>query len=64
MARKHKPENLSRMLVELDIHIHMEVKAQAAYRNQSMKDYVIDAILAQIAVDKKYQMEASHENNE
>ena len=63
MARKNKPANLSRMLVELDINIHMEVKAQAAYRNQSMKDYVIDAILAQIAVDKKYQRD-NHESTE
>lgn len=54
---KDKKDRTSQMLVRLDINIHMEVRAQAAYRNQSMKDYVIDAVLAQIAQDKKYQKE-------
>jgi len=57
MSRKNKNENISRLLIELDINIHMELKAQAAYRNQSMKEYVTDAILAQIARDKQYQVE-------
>lgn len=56
MSRKNKNENTSRLLIELDIYIHMELKAQAAYRNQTMREYVTDAILAQIARDKKYQM--------
>lgn len=57
MKEKKIKEGSSQMLIRLDINIHMEVKAQAAYRNQSMQDYVIDAILAQIAVDKKFQKE-------
>lgn len=46
---------MSQMLIYIDRNIHMEAKAQAAYRNQSMKEYVTDALLAQIEKDKSYQ---------
>lgn len=57
MSKKEKKEvsMMSQMLIYIDRNIHMEAKAQAAYRNQSMKEYVTDALLAQIEKDKSYQ---------
>ena len=34
--------------------VHLEAKAQAAYRNQSLQEYVMEAILIQIESDKKF----------
>ena len=57
MKRKDENQRDSQMIIRLDRNVHMEAKAQAAYRNQSMQDYVIEAIMAQIALDKKYREE-------
>ena len=54
MQKKKKPE-MSQMIVRVPKDLHMEVKAQAAYRGQALQEYVAEALLIQIAEDKKYQ---------
>lgn len=54
MRKDDKKQIESQMLVRISRDLHMEVKALAAYRNQSMQDYVTTALLEQILKDKKY----------
>lgn len=53
--KDNKIEEMSKMHIVLTKKVHMEAKAQASYRGISMASYVIDALIAQIAKDKKYQ---------
>ncbi len=46
---------LKRLAVDLPIELHNEIKAQAAYRNASIRKYVIAAIVEKIKQDKAAQ---------
>lgn len=55
MKKNDKKQVESKLLIRIDKNLHMEAKAQAAYRNQSLQDYVTDAIIKQIVFDKEFQ---------
>ncbi len=53
--RKNDPkQEESQMSIRLPKDVHMEAKAQAAYRNQTLQEYVADALMEQIESDKNY----------
>jgi hypothetical protein len=43
-----------RLILDNTPDMHAEIKAKAALRGMSMKDYVLRAILRQMQEDKKY----------
>lgn len=55
MRKSDQKQEESQMYIRLPKDVHMEAKAQAAYRNQSLQEYVTDSLLRQIERDKKYQ---------
>ena len=54
MRRKDEKQQESQLLVRIPKDIHLEAKALAAYRNESLQQYVHDALLERIMIDKKY----------
>ena len=51
-----KAEKASKILIiNVPKEIHSEIKAQAAWRNITMRQYVLQAILERMRQDKKYE---------
>lgn len=50
--KKDKPK---RLIIDIDYRLHGDIKARAAHRNLSIKDYVLQAILTRIDWEKKYE---------
>jgi len=54
MRKQNEKQQESQMLIRLPRDVHMEAKAMAAYRNETMMKYVTDALIERIMLDKKY----------
>lgn len=54
MRKLDEKQQESQMLIRLPRDVHMEAKALAAYRNETMQKYVTEALMERILADKKY----------
>ena len=54
MRKLDEKQQESQMLIRLPRDVHMEAKALAAYRNESLQKYVTEALMERLLVDKKY----------
>jgi len=50
-----KVNKTKRLVADVDIELHAALKAQCAYRNMSLQQYMIAAIIEKMARDKKLQ---------
>ena len=54
---------IKRIICEVDINLHAEVKKRAAGRNISMKTWVSRAIMDQIKKEQRYETQESETSN-
>lgn len=47
--------NEKRLIADIDIEIHQRIKVAAAWRNITIKDYVLMAIVESLIKDEQYQ---------
>jgi len=48
-------QKLKQVIIEMPEELHKEIKIRAAYRNMTMKAWIIRAILDAIAQEQKYE---------
>ena len=48
-------KNKKRLAVDIDLELHKQIKARAAFRNISITDWIMIAITQRILEEKKYE---------
>lgn len=48
-------DEIKRVVIDVDQKFHKDIKIRALYRNMSMKDYIIMAVVKQIQLEEQFE---------
>jgi hypothetical protein len=54
MALCLKDKGLKRLTIDIEIEIHSDIKARAAFRHTSVKNYILEAVAMRMLKESEY----------